>query len=267
MPKAGAATLSFSFAVVHIPHSSTAIPDDVRGQFVLSDEDLEREVLLMTDWHADDLFSVRGPETSAETVLFPVSRLVVDPERFEDDAEEEMAQKGMGVVYSRTTDGRRLRRRISPREREDLLRKYYRPHHERLTKAVGEALRRQGKCLIIDAHSFPSRPLPYEADRSPDRPDVCLGTDEFHTPDLLRKVALKILRVQFKGVEINRPFKGTMVPARYLRRDRRVLSIMIEINRGLYMDERTGEKLPGYEQVKEKIQFALRRMISHAILC
>jgi len=206
----------------------------------------------MTDLYVGDLFKI--PETVAKTVLFPISRLVVDPERFEDDFREEMSAKGMGVIYIKTAAGLPLRREISPSEREDLLRKYYRPHHEQLAKAVGEALSRYQKCLIIDAHSYPSRPLPYEIDQRPDRPEICLGTDEYHTPELLKDLALEMFGAEFKNIEINRPFKGTIGPAKYLRRDPRIQSIMIEINRSLYMKENTGAKASNYNKVKRMIR-------------
>jgi N-formylglutamate deformylase len=47
-----------------------------------------------------------------------VSRLVVDPERFTDDAREPMARKGMGVIYTRTASGEPLRRPPSDDERQ-----------------------------------------------------------------------------------------------------------------------------------------------------
>ena len=50
-------------------------------------------------------------------------------------------------------------------------------------------------------------------------------------------------------VKRNSPFAGTMVPMKYYRKDKRVTSVMIEVNRRLYMDEVTGEKLPGFEAV------------------
>jgi len=41
--------------------------------------------------------------------VFPVSRLVVDVERFPDDEDEPMAGRGMGAVYTRLSSGERLR--------------------------------------------------------------------------------------------------------------------------------------------------------------
>ena len=84
------------WVVIHLPHASREIPADLRPMFLVDDAALERELDRMTDHYTDALFAVTG--TTIATVRFPVSRLVVDPERFEDDAREPMAQRGQGVV-------------------------------------------------------------------------------------------------------------------------------------------------------------------------
>jgi N-formylglutamate deformylase len=122
--------------VSHIPHASLMIPEDVRGQFVLSDQQLRAELRLMTDRSTDELFGEATP--GAADVVFPVSRLVVDPERFENDVDEPMASVGMGVIYEKTSARGSLRREISSDERRLLIESYYRPHHDRLTAAVRE---------------------------------------------------------------------------------------------------------------------------------
>jgi N-formylglutamate amidohydrolase len=78
-------------AVIHLPHAATHIPSDVREQFVLSDERIADEIRLITDHLTDELFAV--PDAIGLTVRFPVSRLVVDPERFESDEQESMAAR------------------------------------------------------------------------------------------------------------------------------------------------------------------------------
>jgi N-formylglutamate deformylase len=109
--------------VIHVPHSSTVIPADVREQFVLSDAELGDELLHMTDWYVDELFAL--PAAEAVTVAYPVSRLVCDPERFENDEKEPMAARGMGVIYTATHELKQLRRQLQPAERERLLERYY----------------------------------------------------------------------------------------------------------------------------------------------
>jgi N-formylglutamate deformylase len=247
------------FSVIHIPHGSTIIPGEVRGQYLLDSHELEHEILLMTDWYTDELFIM--PQELATTVRFPVSRLVVDPERFLDDSKEPMAAKGMGIIYAKTSDGKPLRRPMRPGDRSELINAYYIPHQEQLSRAVREVLSAHGRCLIIDAHSFPSQPFPYESDQQAERPEICIGTDDFHTPSWLVDCTVERFRAHFHSVEINLPFGGSMVPAEYLRKDRRVHSIMVEVNRSLYMDEQTGAKLSNFDQVLAEVQSSVAQLI------
>ena len=130
----------------------------------------------------------------AADVLFPFSRLVVDPERFGRDEQEPMSECGMGVIYQATSDGRRLRGDLSNMERESLIETHYRPHHQLLSRAAREAIETEGRCLVLDGHSFPSFALPYERDKSLDRPGTCIGTDDYHTPAELRDTAVDLFR-------------------------------------------------------------------------
>ncbi len=90
-------------------------------------------------------------------------------------------------------------------------------------------------CLIIDGHSFPALPLPYELNQTAFRPDFCLGTDDFHTPDELVAKVEKILKSCGYSTAQDQPFSGTIVPMKHYRKDQRVQSLMIEINRWLYL--------------------------------
>lgn len=238
-------------SVFHVPHSSAIVPVEDRSEFVVSDEELSLELLRMTDWFTDELFVLDSSEFPV--ARFPVSRLVVDPERFADDSNETMVSRGMGVVYTKTSQGARLRSEPTPERRAQLLEKYYVPHHQRLSDLVAGALARHGRALVIDCHSFPSKPLPYELDQDPDRPDICLGTDAFHTPASLADFAQEIFLKKGFTVRINRPFSGALVPAEFYERDKRVAALMFEVNRGLYMDEETGEKFERFGAIQETL--------------
>ena len=231
--------------IVHIPHASSAIPADVRPQFLVDDESLKAELLRSTDWFTDELFSGLGEET----IAYPVSRLVLDPERFEHDAKEPMAAVGRGAVYMNCTDGSPLRRAVSRSEREMLLERFYRPHHLKLHAATSREKARSGSALIIDAHSFPETAWSVEPRRWSERPDFCLGADDFHTPNDLVSGAEGMLRAAGFSTSINLPYSGTLIPSQYFRADARVFGIMIEVNRRLYMDESTGEKTQQFPAV------------------
>jgi len=234
--------------VIHLPHASKIIPAMVRPELLLSDEELTLEVLRVTDHLTDELVSTAL--SAAQRVRFPVSRLVVDPERFPEDADEPMSRVGMGVIYERTSFGRMLRKPPTPPVRQRLLETYYIPHHKVLEAAVTTALQQQGRCTVLDMHSFPSRPLPYELDQDPDRPDICIGTDEFHTPKRLIGEFTQRFSEEGLSVAVNRPFAGALVPMSYFRKDSRVTSIMVEVNRGLYLDETTGTPGQRFDEIQ-----------------
>lgn len=77
------------WVVLHIPHDSTVVPAQVRPQIVLTDPALALELQRMTDHFTHALFA--EPAGDAAVVRAPVSRLVVDVERFADDSAEPMA--------------------------------------------------------------------------------------------------------------------------------------------------------------------------------
>ena len=96
--------LEILIAARNNPHNLVNISTDlIQHQPAL--EYLKKELVIMTDAYTDELFDVVG----AHTNIFPVSRLVLDPERFLDDNQEIMAALGMGVIYTRTSSGQRLR--------------------------------------------------------------------------------------------------------------------------------------------------------------
>lgn len=233
--------------ILHIPHSSKLIPTGLRSTFLLTDSELDEELLVMTDAFTDELFSCSAADVAH--VVFPVSRLVVDPERFVDEKREPMSKKGMGAIYTKTSRGAPLRAHLGKADREYLLNEYYNPHHKRLEEAVRDELCEKGVCLIVDCHSFSSRPLPHEPDQSPERPDICIGTDSYHTPTRLERTTNEFFDKTGYSVGINRPFQGTIVPLVYYGKTGNVMSIMIEVNRSLYIDEGTGDRNAGFPRV------------------
>jgi N-formylglutamate deformylase len=238
-------------AVLHIPHSSQRVPKEQRQTILLDDAALNSELLRITDTYTDELF----PATSVEAgrVVFPLSRLVCDVERFPLDKDEPMVFRGMGVFYTRTSMGDVLRVQPNATDRQILMERWYWPHHLSLERIVNDVVERCGICLIVDCHSFPSVALPYELDQTSHRADICIGTDVFHTPSVVRDAIVVAAQKEGYSVIVDAPFAGALVPLASYQKDRHVLSVMIEVNRHLYMDENTGLKTPDFEQVRAAV--------------
>ena len=144
-----------------------------------------------------------------------------------------------------------------PAERARLVATYFDPYHAALTGLVERVLERFGRCLIVDGHSFGTAPLPSEVDQALDRPDICIGTDPTHTPAPLAAAMEAAFRAAGFRVKRDSPFAGALVPLRHHGTDRRVVSVMIEVRRGLYCDEATGEPLPAFGAVRDRIRAAV----------
>ena len=239
------------------------MPPQVRQDIVLDDSDLRRELARLTDWHVDALFSF-VLELGGSLFLNRLSRLVFDPERFVDDEAEPMAAVGQGIVYTKTTEGSVLAT-ISAKERESRIRRFYVPYHEGLTALVAATVERFGMAIILDCHSFASIPLPSEPDQSLDRPDICIGSDAFHTPAALAQRLLQAFGAEGLRVQLDHPFAGTLVPLQFLGLDSRVQSVMIEVRRGLYCDESTGERSLNFEAARAVVERAVTAAVASAL--
>ena len=235
--------------LLHLPHDSTVIPPDAAADFLLSADALRQELLWLTDWHTGDLYAVGADP--ADIVRAEVSRFVVDVERFPDDRDEPCAKVGMGATYVRTCTGQPLRV-LSAERRTALLEQFYWPHHRRLDDAAAARLARFGRCVILDAHSFPTGPLLTQVDFSAP-PEIGIGTQAGHTSPELLALAKGFFRGHGFTVGVNVPFSGTMVPNRFFGKDPRVQSLMIEVRRDLYMDEATAERHACFTRIQSNL--------------
>ncbi|MGW0704626.1 N-formylglutamate amidohydrolase [Streptomyces sp. NPDC002643] len=232
-----------SAVILHAPHGSRAIPAPVRAGLLLDAAALARELDHITDAHTDRIAEHAADRSAVRPWRFVnrLSRLVVDPERFPDEREEMLAV-GMGAVYTRTTHREPLR--PDDHDGGPLLGRYFHPYAAAMTDAVTHRLDTTGRAVVIDVHSYPAKPLPYELHGDGPRPPVCLGTDPFHTPPELLAAAEEAF-AGFGGTGVDSPFSGAYVPLKYYGHDRRVSALMIEIRRDTYMTEPGGPAGPG----------------------
>ena len=230
--------------ILHIPHSSANIP--LYEGYLVDSTVLDKEILRLTDWFTDDLFY----SDEDEMIVADFSRIFCDPERFTDDAQEVMAQYGMGVLYEKSDNGDEIRI-VTPELKEKVLTSYYWKHHHKFSLALKNQLDTNGKALIIDCHSYPSKPLKRDIDKNPKRPDFNIGTDSYHTPKELIDLSISFFKKAGYTLGIDWPYKGSIVPLEYYQKNKNVSTIMLEINRALYLNEPTNQKSETYSQIKQ----------------
>ena len=116
--------------------------------------------------------------------------------------------------------------------------------------------------FCVEVVGFQRAPTPCDLDQSPDRPDICLGTDPAHTPSWLLNAA----RSRFAGaglsVALDRPYAGVLVPEKHAGMASTVFALMVEINRRLYLNEATGTKRVEFTEVATMVEGVLRDLRS-----
>lgn len=219
--------------ILHAPHGGTWIPEAVRDQFIVSDTELQTELNHMTDHSTDEMARLARDAGGASAVINRLSRLVVDVERFDDESEEKN-QVGMGVLY--THGAQRSRIREMPRDMRPL-KQFYADYAATMTRLCEQALARHGRAIIFDVHSYNTLPLGHELHTHEPRPELCVGYEEPHCGATLRG-QVRDAFAEFQQGD-NQTFHGAYVPLKYYQREPRVQSVMLEIRRDQYLDERT----------------------------
>ena len=225
--------------LLHIPHSSTAFPDDSHYSF----KDLDEEEKLLIDYYTDELFIPSDKAWNISFVVFPYCRLYCDVERLVKDPLE---YEGLGISYHRTVDSDYLP--FEERSFSTLSESfhYYADFHAEVSKKLVD-MTIMNRILLIDCHSFSNRPNLLNS--NPPDIDICIGYNDDETcPN--RVVIGNIVRFfESFGYKVgtNEPFSNSKtfsVPVQYH-------TIMIEINKRLYMDERTLEKKEGFIRIHQ----------------
>ena len=210
--------------IFHVPHDGSLFPRELLRSVCVPFGEFLGYHRAMRDTGAR---SFVPPDVPHRAVVFEVSRLLCDVERFTDGSEP-MEAFGMGYCYEKVFGGAVIKR-VDAGLRADTLR-YYRAHHERLDSSV-RGLR--GRALLFDLHSFSELILVKEL--VPDRgrlPDVCVGGDRFLPPEK-RRLVLRAFQSAGFSTAFNYPYSGSMVPNCVLSGEAEadLVSVMVEINK------------------------------------
>ena len=228
--------------VIHLPHSGIEIPQDYRDDYLLSNELLRANIFEYADYLTDELYSAFVK--SFPSVVNRYSRLFMDPERFFEDSEESMHAHGLGWFYENAILEKMPLRSTKNKEK---IASFYHKHHNKLLGLVENALLHYEECTIIDCHSF-SDGLYWFHEQDLHLPDICIGFDEFHNDEHL--VALLLEEFREYEIGINTPYGRSLVPLEYYNKESRVKSVMIEINKKLYLKSDNITKSEGFEKIQ-----------------
>lgn len=229
----------FKSIILHIPHASSNF-DFAHQEQLESVWCSQAEPLI--DWYTDILFTPSDHDERIIPLVFDTCRTLVDVERM---CYDPLESKGLGITAYSLLCGVNVR---ESKDEDIRYMKKYLDHQYRLAHILVE----NHDSLLIDCHSFSSRPTILQPDVSRNQDvDICIGFNEDTTRPSDAILALVEDHFKERGykVAINVPFsnsKTVETPAKYI-------SLMIEVNKALYMDEDTLEKKESFELIKKDI--------------
>ena len=248
--------------VFNSPHSGRHYPPRFLAMARLDAEAIRRS----EDCFVDELFghalSFGAPMMAAN---FPRAYLDVNREPFELDPRmflqppppfanirSARVAGGLGTVPRIVGEGQEIyAARIPLDEATDRIEVIYKPYHERLRGLVLATKDRFGVAALIDCHSMPAS---IRVGDSGVRPDFIVG-DRFGAAAsaAMTEAAIGILISLGYTVAHNKPYAGGFITEHYGRPARGLHALQIEVNRGLYMNERTYQKSSGFLPLADDI--------------
>ncbi len=132
---------------------------------------------------------------------------------------------------------------------------WYDPYHRALDFLVEKTHQRFGMCLLLDCHSMKSVGNTMNDDCGQRRPDMVVSDMDGLTshPALSHWIA-ELLRKNGYRVQVNDPYKGGEVIRRNGLPAFKKFAVQIEINRSLYMNERTCTKSPHFARLADDLK-------------
>ncbi|MEP9389799.1 N-formylglutamate amidohydrolase [Mesorhizobium sp. KR9-304] len=127
----------------------------------------------------------------------------------------------------------------------------YKPYHDALKRLLTTTHARFGYAVLIDCHSMPAS---IRIGDTGLRPDFIIG-DRFgaSATRALTETAISLLISMGYTVAHNKPYAGGFITEHYGRPARGLHALQIEINRGLYMNERTLRKSSGFDALADDL--------------
>jgi N-formylglutamate deformylase len=257
--------------VLDSPHSGHDFPADF-GAIVSEAELRESE-----DCYVDELYAA-AHEVGVPLLAATFPRTYLDPNRNAGDVDLDLidgpwpweyrpsgkARIGKSLIWRTLEDGRPIyARKLAPEAVRRRIDRVHAPYHRALQELLGKTFAKHGRVYHINCHSMRSVAGKQSEDGAGSvRPDFVLGDRDGTTcgPRFTELVRETLAGMGYR-VTVNDPYKGVELIRAYSNPKAGRHSLQIEINKRLYMDERTLEKNAGFSALQKNLGELLRVVI------
>jgi N-formylglutamate amidohydrolase len=257
-------------AVLNSPHSGSEYP-----RAFLSNTRLQATALRRSeDCYVDELFA-SAPAAGAPLLKANFPRAYLDLNREPNELDPQLIEGplprtanassvrvvgGLGTIPRVVSEGEEIyRRKISLSEALARIAQLYEPYHRALGDLMAKTRAGFGAALLIDCHSMPSTAA---SSQTTPLPDIVIGDRHGSTTTAALVERLEhLFRRHGLKVQRNRPYAGGFITECYGRPSKGFHAVQIEINRAIYMNERTLVRHSGFSTLKQVNADMLRTIL------
>jgi len=257
--------------VFNSPHSGRHYPQALRNASRLNDLQLRRSEDVLVDHLFDSAVMIGAPLPAAN---FPRAWLDVnrepyelDPKLFREKLPAHANCRSMRVAGGLGTVPRLVAENMAiykhpPTLAEALARidSVYRPYHDTLRKLMANTVVQFGYAVLVDCHSMPSSGGKSEAGN---RPDIIIG-DRYGTScnaDISTTLTEHFGSLGY-NVTRNKPYAGGFITEHYGKPLKGLHAVQVEINRALYINEKTLQPHAGFTRLADDIRKVIQNLVS-----
>jgi N-formylglutamate deformylase len=245
--------------VLDSPHSGAVYPEEFAYRCPLP------ALRRAEDSYVDELFEA-APAHGATLIAALFPRSYIDANRAANDLDPAIFARALpaclvpqpatrvGLVRRHAQPGVPIYdRKLDPDDVLARIERYHQPYHRTLDESCDRLHREFGGVWHINCHSMPSYGNRRNGQRG-EHGDFVLGDRDGTTCDAeFTDVVARFLRGLGYEVRINDGYKGVEIVRRQGRPAENRHSLQIEVDRALYMDQRTLEKLPCFDTLRANL--------------
>ena len=261
--------------VLDSPHSGVDFPADFGAavsELALRDGE---------DCHVDELWQP-ATERGVGLLAASVPRTYIDYNRHAGDIDLELveggkwpyeylpsgkARLGKALIWRTLDDGTPIyARRLGVEEIHRRIERYHRPYHHALAKRIEATHARFGASWHIDCHSMNAvGGVQGEGGAGKVRADIVLGDRDGTTCEpAFTELVRAHLAARGYDVKVNDPYKGVELVRAYSNPAGRRMSLQLEVNKRLYMDEKTLQKTAGFATLQSDLASLVDAVLAYA---
>lgn len=245
--------------VLSSPHSGQTFPEEFLNAVTMPADILRSN----EDSFVDELI-LPASNTGIPLVSMNISRAFVDVNRDKIEIDPKMyynypsqgdvqggirCRVGLGVVHRINAKRENIYDGLLDyHEVQERIKYVYDVYHKKLQQLIDKTLKKFGFCFVLDCHSMPSKICSVMQESRPI--DFCLGTlfDQSCPLEMSDFMKNSLENFDYK-VSANCPYSGAFITFNYCQPRKKIYTMQLEMNRGLYMAEDVHKKTINFKRL------------------